>query len=82
MKRLAILVVFVFVALVSFGQTDEKTQEKDVTDPPKKETIKTVPKSTQKKAQIKKAQVKKAQVQNKKKKQVVRKTKAVKRKKR
>ena len=84
MKRIAIVIVFVFIALVSFGQANTKKVEKKSTDLPKKETIKTVPKSTQKQAQIKKAQIKKAQIrkaqmQNKKKKQVVRKARAIRR---
>ena len=77
MKRLAIIVVFVFATLISFGQANQK---KVKTDPPKKTVVKTVPKSSQKKDQIKKTQIKKAQVQNKKKRQVVRKTNAVRRK--
>ncbi len=79
MKRIAIVFVFVFVVLVSFAQKP-KTVEKKTTDPPNKETVKTVPRAAQKKAQIKKAQIKNAQIQNKKKKQVVRKTKAIRRK--
>ena len=79
MKRIAIVTVFVFIALISFGQANTKKVEKKTIDPPKKEIVKTVPKSTQKQAQIKKTQIKKAQLQNKKKKQVVRKAKAVRR---
>lgn len=77
MKRLAIVLCFLFVVIVSYGQTQEP---KVKTEPAKKETVKTVPKSTQRKAQIKKAQVKNAQIQNRKKKQVVRKAKAIRRK--
>lgn len=80
MKRIAIVSVFVLISVVSFGQKDIKKVEKKTTDPPKKEVIKTVPKSTQKKAQIKKAQIKKAQIQNKKKKQIIRKARAIRRK--
>ncbi|MBI9052769.1 MAG: hypothetical protein JEY96_03065 [Bacteroidales bacterium] len=80
MKRLAIVFVLVLFAIVSFGQTDNKSQIKKTTDPSKKETVKTVPKTTQKKTQIKKAQIKKAQIQNKKKKQIIRKSKAIRRK--
>jgi hypothetical protein len=78
MKRIALLTVFVFLVLVSFGQAETKKTVKKVTDPPKRETIKTVPKTTTKQAQIKKAQLKKAQM-HRNKKQVVRKVKAIKR---
>jgi len=80
MKRLAIVFVLILFAIVSFGQTDNKSRVKKTTDPSKKETVKTVPKSAQKKTQIKKAQIKKAQIQNKKKKQIIRKSKAIRRK--
>ncbi|PLX23113.1 MAG: hypothetical protein C0597_01410, partial [Marinilabiliales bacterium] len=63
----------------SFAQEPKKV-EKKITDPQKKEAIKTVPKSEQKKSQIKKTQLKNAQMQNKKKKQVVRKAKAIRKK--
>ncbi len=79
MKKIAIVLCFLLVAIVSHGQT--QTQEpKTKIDPPKKETVKAVPKSTQRKAQVKKAQIKNAQMQNKKKKQVVRKAQAIRRK--
>ena len=83
MKRVAIIFVFVLIAIVSYGQQgtkEVKKVKKETTDPPKKEQIKTVPKATQKKAEIKKAQIKKAQIKNNKKKQVVRKAKAIRRK--
>ncbi|MFC2152611.1 hypothetical protein ACFLSE_08795 [Bacteroidota bacterium] len=79
MKRIAIVFVFIFAALASFGQEPKKVGKKS-TDPPKKEVVKTVPKSNQKQAQIKKAQIKKAQIQNRKKQQVVRKARAIRRK--
>jgi len=79
MKKIAIVFVFILAALVSFSQEPAKVK-KNTTDPPKKEVVKTVPKSTQKKAQIKKAQIKKTQMQNRKKKQIVRKAKAIRRK--
>lgn len=39
--------------MVSFGQTNKTVQEPKTKDVNKQETVKTVPKSTQKKAQIK-----------------------------
>lgn len=80
MKKLVIALVLVSVAIASYGQIDVEKVNKGNTDPPKKEIVKTVPKAEQNKAQIKKAQIKKAQIRNYKKKQVVRKAKAIRRK--
>ena len=77
MKRVIFTLIFVFVAAISFGQTNAK---KKTEDPPKKtdktETVKSVPKSQQNKAQIKKAQTQKRKT-----KQVAKKAKAIRRKK-
>lgn len=81
MKKLALIFVLILLAMVSFGQTDKTVQEPKTKNVNKEETVKTVPKSTQKKAQIKKTQVKKTQMQNKKKKQIMRKAKTVRRRK-
>lgn len=77
MKRAVVLLLFMVIAILNYGQTDVT---KKIDDPPKKtdnkETVKTVPKSQQNQAQIKKAQI-----QKKKTKQVARKAKAIRRKK-
>jgi hypothetical protein len=80
MKKLAIIFIFVLISFVSFGQSTKTPTKKKRSDPQKKEVVKTVPRATQKTAQIKKAQVKKAQMMNKKKKQVARKSTAIRRK--
>lgn len=80
MKKITILIAFLLMVSFSFAQTPEKKSEPTVKQTPKKENVKTVPKSQQKKSQIKKTQIKKTQIQNKKKKQIMRKAKAVRRK--
>jgi len=77
MKRVVVLILFMVIAIFTYGQTNVT---KKIDDPPKKtdnkEAVKTVPKSQQNQAQIKKAQT-----QKKKTKQVARKAKAIRRKK-